>query len=107
MDTFAQYQTIATTVPLSLRNNRDRLELPVTGLQEEAGRIGRLLATASASGRLDLTAEQRRELQDRLGDSLWYLALLCGETGVAMQDVATHSIAKLQERTQGLDPDRR
>ena len=56
MDTFAQYQAIATTVPLSLRNNRDRLELPITGLQEEAGRIGRLLATASASGRLDLTA---------------------------------------------------
>jgi len=105
MDTVAQYQSIATTVPLSLRNNRDRLELPVTGLQEEAGRIGRLLATAS--GRLDLTVEQRRELQDRLADTLWYLALLCGESGVAMQDVAAHSIAKLQERTQGLDPDRR
>ena len=70
MDTFAQYQAIATTVPLSLRNNRDRLELPVTGLQEEAGRVGRLLATASASGSLDLTAEHRRELQDRLADSL-------------------------------------
>ncbi len=107
MDTFAQYQAIATTVPLSLRNNRDRLELPVTGLQEEAGKIGRLLAMASASGRLDLTDEQCRELQDRLAESLWYLALICGETGVAMQDAAAHSIAKLQERTQDLDPDRR
>jgi hypothetical protein len=38
---------------------------------------------------------------------LWYAALLCGETGIAMQDVAAHSIAQLQARTKSLNPDQR
>jgi hypothetical protein len=38
---------------------------------------------------------------------LWYVALLCGETGIAMQDVAAHSVAQLQARTKTLDPDQR
>jgi hypothetical protein len=107
MKTFDEYQALATRVLLSLRNNRDRIQLPVLGLQEEAGKIGSLLTTASASGKFALTQEQRREVQDRLSDVLWYVALLCGETGVAMQDMAAHSIAQLQARTKELDSDRR
>ena len=99
MNTFEEYQALATQVPVSLRNNRDRLELPVLGLQEEAGKIGSLLTTASASGKFDLTQEQSTELKDRLSDILWYVALLSGEAGIPMQDVAAHSIAQLHERT--------
>jgi NTP pyrophosphatase (non-canonical NTP hydrolase) len=47
------------------------------------------------------------EVQGRLADVLWYVALLCGETGVAMQDIAAHSIVQLQARTKDLDPERR
>jgi hypothetical protein len=107
MKTFKEYQALATKVPLSLRNNRDRIGLPVLGLQEEAGKIGSLLATASASGKFSLTPEQSKEVNDRLSDILWYQALLCGETGIEMQDMATHSIAQLQARTKQFDPDRR
>lgn len=107
MGTFEEYQSAVVRTPLSLRNNRDRINLPVLGLQEEAGKIGSLLAPACAGGRLDLTKEQAAELQDRLSDLLWYVALLCAETGMAMQDVAAHSLAQLQTRTKGLDPDKR
>jgi hypothetical protein len=107
MKTFEEYQAIATKVPLSLRNDRDRVLRPVLGLQEEAGKIGTVLTTAFAAGTFDLTPEQSTEVQDRLSDILWYVALLCGETGIAMQEVATHSIARLQARTNGLDPDLR
>jgi NTP pyrophosphatase (non-canonical NTP hydrolase) len=107
MKTFKEYQAFATTLPVSLRNNRDRIELPVLGLQEEAGKIGSLLAIAFASGKFGLTPEQSREVNDRLSDILWYLARLCGEAGIDMQDVATHSIARLQARTKQFDPDRR
>ncbi len=107
MKTFEEYQTLATKVPLSLRNNRDRIQLPVLGLQEEAGKIGSLLTTAFASGKFGLTQEQGRELKDRLSDILWYVALLCGKTGIAMQDVAVHSITQLQTRTKELEPNRR
>jgi NTP pyrophosphatase (non-canonical NTP hydrolase) len=77
------------------------------GLQEEAGKVGSLLGSAFGSGKLTLTQEQASELQDRLSDVLWYVALLCGETGIAMQDVAAHSIVQLQARAKALDPDLR
>jgi NTP pyrophosphatase (non-canonical NTP hydrolase) len=107
MRTFEEYQSAAASTPLSLRNNRDRVNLPVLGLQEEAAKVGSLLESAFASGKLALTQEQTNELQDRLSDVLWYVALLCGETGIAMQDVAAHSLAQLQARTKALDPDQR
>jgi NTP pyrophosphatase (non-canonical NTP hydrolase) len=107
MKTFEEFQTLATRVPLSLRNNRDRINLPVTGLQEEVGKIGAFLADASASGRFALTPEQRSELNNRLADILWYVAFLCEETGLPMQEVAAHSIAQLQERIRHLDPEQR
>jgi hypothetical protein len=107
MKTFEEYQALVTKVPLSLRNDRDRINLPVRGLQEEAGKIGSLLAKASASGKFRLTQEQSREVQDRLSDVLWCVALLCGETGITLQDLATHSVAQLEVRAKKLDPDRR
>ena len=107
MTTFEEYQTLAAKLPLSLRNNRQRIDLPVVGLQQEAGKIGSLLTTASASGTFSLTQEQRQEVHDRLADLLWYIALLCSESGIAMQDVAMHSITQLQARSKELDPDRR
>jgi hypothetical protein len=107
MRTFEEYQSVATRTPLSLRNNWDWIYLPVLGLQEEAAKVGSLLASADASGKLALTQEQTSELKNRLSDMLWYVALLCGETGIAMQGMAVHSLAQLQARTKPLDPDQR
>ncbi len=107
MNTFEEYQSAAAKVPVSLRNDRDRIQFPVLGLQEEAGKIGSLLAAAFASGKLHLTPEQSKEVKDRLADVLWYVARLCGETGIGMQELATHSITQFQARAEGLDPDRR
>ncbi len=107
MSTFEEYQRAATKTPLSLRNNRDRIDFPVRGLQQEAGKVGSLLASAFASGRLELTREQTGELKDRLSDMLWCIALLCGETGVPMRELAAHSLAQLQSRTKSLDADHR
>jgi NTP pyrophosphatase (non-canonical NTP hydrolase) len=107
MKTFEEYQAAASQVPLSLRNDRDRIQIPVLGLQEEAGKIGSVLAKAFASGKFSLTKEQSKEVKDRLSDTLWFVAILCKETGIAMQDVAAHSIMQLRTRAKGLDPDQR
>ena len=77
------------------------------GLQEEAGKIGSLLAKSFAAGTLELTAEQRLEIRDRLADALWFVALICAETKTPMAEVAEHSLAQLEARTKDLDPDRR
>lgn len=107
MKTFAEFQTLANQVPASLRNNLDRINLPATGLQETAGSIASQLSRASASGHFCLTPEQRSQLHDQLSDNLWYMALLCEETGITLPEVATHAIAQLQERVKQLDPDQR
>ncbi len=105
--TFAEHQAQALKVPLSLRNDQDRVDLPVRGLQEEAGKIGALLTTAFSSGKLALTSAQTEELRQRLGDVLWSAACICGETGLALEDVAARGVAQLAARAKDLDPDRR
>ena len=105
--TFKEYQESAAKVPLSLRNNRDRVDLPVLGLQEEAGKVGSLFTTAFASGRLALTSKQREDLQERLSHVLWSVALLCVEAGITMEDLATHSLAQLSAMAKDLDPEQR
>jgi len=107
MKTFEEFQTLATQVPLSLRNDRDRIQLPVLGLQEEAGKIGSLLTTAFATGKFNLTREQTGEVKDRLADILWQVAVLCNENGIALQELAAHSIAQLQERMKRFDANER
>ncbi|HUJ11620.1 MAG TPA: hypothetical protein VL171_16530 [Verrucomicrobiae bacterium] len=107
MSTFQEYQSIATSVPLALRNNRSKIELPILGLQQEAGKIGSMLQLASASGELTLTRQQRIELRDRLSDMLWYTALVCDVSKISLQDVADYGVLQLREKRQHLDPDRR
>ena len=107
MRTFEEYQALATRLPLSLRNSLDRINLPALGIQEEAGKIGSLLTAVAATGRINLAPEQRSELHDRLSDMLWYVAFLCRETGIPMQEVADHSIAQLKARGKELDQDQR
>lgn len=107
MKSFAEYQALASKVPISLRNDRDRINLPVSGMQEATGKIGSLLEQAFASGKFNLTAGQRLEFQDRLSDLLWCAALLCNETGVSLQDVAAHSVAQLRAKAKDIDPDQR
>ncbi len=107
MKTFDEYQALATKLPASLRNNRDRIDRPVFGLQQEAGKIGSLLAASFASGTFNLTQEQSSEIKDRLSDVLWYVALICGETGISMQELAAHSADHIRARAKEFDSDRR
>jgi NTP pyrophosphatase (non-canonical NTP hydrolase) len=107
MTAFEEFQKIAAKVPISLRNNRDRIELPILGLQEEAGKLGKVFSAAFASGKFHLPAAQSSEVKERLADTLWCVARLCEENGTSMEQAARHSIARIQARTEELDPNRR
>jgi NTP pyrophosphatase (non-canonical NTP hydrolase) len=107
MKTFDEYQALATRLPAALRNNRDRVELALLGLQQEAGKMGSLFTAGFATGRFRLTREQVHEARNRLGDVLWHVALLCQEAGLTMQDVAEHSLAQLEARREQFDPGQR
>jgi NTP pyrophosphatase (non-canonical NTP hydrolase) len=105
--TFEEYEATVKSLPVSLRNNRDRIDLPVNGLQAEAGKIGRLLGDASVTGRLQLTPEESKNLQEKFSDVLWYLTTLCHESGMTLEKIAAQSIAQLQARMREFDPDKR
>jgi hypothetical protein len=76
-------------------------------LQQDAGKLGSILATAFESGKFALSPEQSEEVKDRMADILWYMARLCEETGIPMESVATHSISQLHLRMKEFDPDKR
>jgi hypothetical protein len=107
MTTFEEYQSVAIQTPLALRNDRDRIELPVLGLQEAAGKIGSLMTALFASGPFNPPQAQIGEVKDRLAEVLWCVACLCNETKIPIQDLAAHSVVQLQARIKDLDPDRR
>jgi hypothetical protein len=107
VNTFTEYQSAASKIPVSLRNNRDRIDFPVTGLQQDAGKVGSILAAAYETGQFKPTQEQREEVKDLMADILWYVARLCDETGIPMENVARHSIAQFELRMNNFDPDLR
>ena len=107
MSSFAEYEKVALAVPVALRNNRDRLEIPVTGLQQETGRLGATLAAAFESGEFKLTPPQSEHIKDSWSDMLWYLTRLGHETGCPLEDLAAHSLAQLQLRLKEWDADQR
>ena len=42
--------------------------------------------------------EEREELKKEIGDVLWYVAALCSELGLDMQDVAEYNLNKTRDR---------
>lgn len=46
----------------------------------------------------DITDDNREDLKKELGDVLWYVAAMCSELGISMQDVAEKNIEKLFSR---------
>lgn len=74
---------------LCIKQDCDRAQLPVMGLQEEGGKLSKLVSTTFASGKFRLTAAQSDEAKDRLVDILSCLARICGETAVLMETLTT------------------
>jgi NTP pyrophosphatase (non-canonical NTP hydrolase) len=45
-----------------------------------------------------ITEEARQAIKDELGDTLWYIASMCENLGITLEDVATRNIEKLVDR---------
>lgn len=61
---------------------------------EVQGKVKKLIRDAGG----DITDDKVKEISKELGDILWYVAALCRELGLNMQDVAEQNIEKLLSR---------
>lgn len=64
------------------------------GVSGEAGEVTEKIKKAMREGE----DEYLDQLEDELGDVLWYIARLCDELGLNMGDVAENNIEKLLDR---------
>ncbi|MFA5758753.1 MAG: nucleoside triphosphate pyrophosphohydrolase family protein [Clostridia bacterium] len=66
----------------------------------EAGEVaGKVKKLARDYGGV-MTGELRQEIKKELGDTLWYIAAVCDELQLTLNDVAVSNIAKLHDRQQ-------
>lgn len=68
------------------------------GLAGETGEISEKLKKAIRDDGGKMTDERRAAIRKELGDVLWYVAALCTELKLDMQEVAEHNLEKLARR---------
>lgn len=94
---FDEYQAAAqaTAQYPDMGNN---LYYPTLGLAGEAGEVAEKVKKLMRDAEGVLCDERRAALKKELGDVLWYVAAVCSELGLDMNEVAEANIAKLRQR---------
>ena len=74
------------------------LVYPTLGLANEAGELAGKVKKIFRDHQGVITAEDREALKYELGDVLWYLAQICTELDLTLEEVAEANLAKLFSR---------
>ncbi|MEZ4712297.1 MAG: nucleoside triphosphate pyrophosphohydrolase family protein [Caldilineaceae bacterium] len=71
---------------------------PTLGLTNEAGELAGKVKKIFRDKNGQISAEDRQALKKELGDVLWYLAQICTELDLSLQEVAEANLVKLFDR---------
>lgn len=71
---------------------------PTLGLVNEAGELAGKVKKIFRDKGGEISGEDRLALQKELGDVLWYLAQICTELDLSLQEVAEANLIKLFSR---------
>ncbi len=71
---------------------------PTLGLVNEAGEVAGKIKKVFRDKEGEISADTRAALKAELGDVLWYIAQVCTELELSLDDVAAHNIQKLYSR---------
>ena len=71
---------------------------PVLGLANEAGEVAGKIKKVFRDKDGQINPETREALASELGDVLWYLAQVCTELDISLDQVAESNLAKLLDR---------
>lgn len=94
---FSEYQKAAlkTAVYPDKGNN---IVYPVLGLAGESGEVAEKVKKIIRNNDGIIDTDRKELLKKELGDVLWYIAAICYETGLDMDEVAQNNIRKLRDR---------
>ena len=70
----------------------------VSGLCDESGEVAGKVKKWLRGDLGDAPHPSKEDLQKELGDVLWYIAAICSDLDISLDDVASGNIAKLASR---------
>lgn len=93
---FKDYQEQA--VKTAIYGEGSLILYPALGLGNEAGEVqGKIKKVLRDNGGI-FTPELNSKIGDEIGDVLWYMAALCRDLGLSLEDIAANNIKKLLDR---------
>lgn len=90
-----QHRARATAVYPRIGQN---LQYPVLGLAGEAGEICNKVKKIERDCGGKITPEIREKILKEVGDTLWYVSMICQELAANLDDVARDNLMKLLDR---------
>lgn len=82
----------------TVKDTSSELRYLALGLAGEAGEVANNVKKIYRDDRSLLTIDRRRQVEEELGDVLWYVAVLAKEINADLGTVAEGNLAKLQRR---------
>jgi NTP pyrophosphatase (non-canonical NTP hydrolase) len=93
---FEDYQTQASKT--AIYNDADVIIYPALGLLSEAGEVAGKIKKVLRDNNGHFDPVQRQNIADEVGDVLWYIAALCTDLGIGMENIAQSNLNKLNSR---------
>ena len=90
------YQNAARRTAIYPENHR--VIYPALGLASEAGEVAGKIKKVLRDQGGDFATAPLEAIQDELGDVLWYIAVLAGDLGLSLDEIATANLGKLASR---------
>lgn len=90
----------AETADYPYRHAEGPAPYPFVGLSGEAGEVAEQFKKLLRDDDGFLTDERREKIIKELGDVLWYVAAICDEIKVDLQEVARRNVEKLADRAE-------
>ena len=97
VDSLNAYQ-IASRKTWSLIHTDHAIVYPTLGLTNEAGEVAGKIKKIFRDRAGVISDADREALKYELGDVLWYLAQICTELDLTLEDVASANLTKLYDR---------
>ena len=93
---FKEYQDKA--VATAIYGSGNTIVYPALGLGNEAGEVQGKIKKVLRDNDGMFSPEKTEEIGAEIGDILWYMAALCRDLQLSLEDIAINNIKKLEDR---------